>query len=78
MKDESGGEIKKNILDYKLLKTGNVLTKEINKIALSPNDDKRMQSIASIEAYAYRTSIDLLFEKDKIKRSNTPKQYKNV
>ena len=69
---------RKNILDYKLLKTGNVLTKEIEKIALSPNDDKRMQSIALIEAYTYRTSIDLLFEKDKIKRSNIPKQYKNV
>ena len=69
---------RKNILDYKLLKTGNVLTKKIKKIAFSPNDDKRMQSIASIEAYAYRTSIDLLLEKDKIKRSNIPKQYKNV
>ena len=68
----------KNILDYELLKTHNVLTKEINKIALSWNDDKRMQSIGSIEVYRYRTSIDLLFEKDKIKRSNIPKQYKNV
>ena len=27
----------------------NVFTKEINKIALSSNDDKRMQSIDSIE-----------------------------
>ena len=56
----------------------NVFTEEINKIALSWNDDKRMQSIGSIEVYRYRTSIDLLFEKDKIKRSNIPKQYKNV
>ena len=69
---------RKNILDYELLKTHNVLTKEINKIALSWNDDKRMQSIGSIKVYRYRTSIDLLFEKDKIKRSNIPKQYKNV
>ena len=69
---------RKNILDYELLKTDNVLTKDINKIASSSNDDKRMQSIGSIVAYAYRTSIDLLFEKDKIKRSNIPKQYKNV
>ena len=69
---------RKNILDYELLKTHNVLTKEINKIALSWNDDKRMQSIGSIEVYRYRTSIDLLFEKDKIKRSNIPKQYKTV
>ena len=69
---------RKNILDYELSKTDNVLTKDINKIASSSNDDKRMQSIGSIVAYAYRTSIDLLFEKDKIKRSNIPKQYKNV
>ena len=69
---------RKYILDYELLKTDNVLTKNINKIASSSNDDKRMQSIRSIVAYAYRTSIDLLFEKDKIKRSNIPKQYKTV
>ena len=69
---------RKNILDYELLKTDNVLTKDINKIASSSNDDKRMQSIGSIVTYAYRTSIDLLFEKDKIKRSNIPKQYKTV
>ena len=31
----------------------NVFTEEINKIALSSNDYKRMQSIDSIEAYAY-------------------------
>ena len=30
----------------------NVFTEEINKIALSSNDDKRMQSIDSIETYA--------------------------
>ena len=29
----------------------NVFTEEINKIALSSNDDKRIQSIDSIEAY---------------------------
>ena len=31
----------------------NVFTEEINKIALSSNDDKRMQSIDLIETYAY-------------------------
>ena len=31
----------------------NVFTEEINKIALISNDDKRMQSINSIETYAY-------------------------
>ena len=30
----------------------NVFSEEINKIALSSNDDKRMQSIDSIETYA--------------------------
>ena len=32
-----------------------VFTEEINKIAISSNDDKRMQSIDSIEIYAYET-----------------------
>ena len=31
----------------------NVFTEEINKIILSSNDDKRLQSIDSIEIYAY-------------------------
>ena len=30
-----------------------ILLKKINKIALSSNDDKKMQSIDSIETYAY-------------------------
>ena len=41
----------------------NVFTEEINKIALSSNDDKRMQSIDSIETYAYGTRKDLVSEK---------------
>ena len=41
----------------------NVFTEEINKIALSSNDDKRMQSIDSIETYAYGTSKNLAIEK---------------
>ena len=31
----------------------NVFPEEINKTALTSNDDKRMQSIDSIETYAY-------------------------
>ena len=42
----------------------NVFTEEITKILLSSNDDKRMQSIDSIETYAYGTSKDLLSEKE--------------
>ena len=34
----------------------NVLTEEVNKIALSANDHQRIQSIDSIEAYAYEAS----------------------
>ena len=45
----------------------NVFTEKINKIVLSSYDDKRMQSIDSIETYAYGTSKDLVSEKEKIK-----------
>ena len=54
----------------------NVFTKVINKIALSSNDDKRMQSIDSIETYAYGKSKDLVSEKEVIKCSNIIKRYK--
>ena len=54
----------------------NVFTKEINKIFLSSNDDKRMQSIDSIGIYAYVTIIDLVIEKEQIKCSNIIKRYK--
>ena len=40
----------------------NVFTEEINKIALGSNDDKRMESIDSIETYVYVRSKDLLSE----------------
>ena len=41
----------------------NIFTEEINKIALSSTDDKGMQSIYSIEIYAYETSKVLVSEK---------------
>ena len=53
-----------------------VFTKEISKIALSSNDDKRMQSIDSIEADAYGMSKDLVSEKEEIKWNNIVKLYK--
>ena len=52
-------------------------TEEINKIPLSSNDDKRMQSIDSIETYAYRTSKDLVSEKEESKCNNIMKKLKN-
>ena len=54
----------------------NVFIEEINKIALSSNDDKRMQSIDSIETYAYGTSKDLASEREVIKCSRLIKRYK--
>ena len=55
-----------------------IFTEEINKIALSSNDDKRMQSINSIKTYAYKMSKDLVCKKEEIKCNNIIKQYKNV
>ena len=47
----------------------NACTEEINKIALSENNDKRMQSIDLIETYAYGTSRYLVIKcKNMIKR----------
>ena len=40
-------------------------------------DDKRMQSIYSIETYSYGTSKDLVHEKEEIKCNNIIHWYKN-
>ena len=53
------------------------LTEETNKIALSSGNDKRMQSIDSIETNAYRTRKDLVIEREEIKCKNIIKWYKN-
>ena len=45
----------------------NVFTKEINNIALDSNYDNRMESIDSMETYAYRMSKDLVSEKEVVK-----------
>ena len=37
--------------------THNVYTEEINKIALSSNDDKRLQTFDRITSYPYRASV---------------------
>ena len=54
-----------------------IFTKQINKIAFSSNDDKRMQSIDSIETNAYETNKDLVSQKEMIKCNDIIKQYKN-
>ena len=56
----------------------NVFTEEINKIALSSNDDKRKQPIDLVEWYTYWTSKDLVSDKEEIKCNNIVKQYKNM
>ena len=45
----------------------NVFIEKINKIVLSSNVDKTMQSIDSIEIYAYGTNKDVVSEKEEIK-----------
>ena len=45
----------------------NVFTNEINKIALSSDDDKRMQSIDLIETYACGMNKDLVCKKEEVK-----------
>ena len=42
-------------------------TEEIDKIPLSSNDDKRIQSIVLIETYAYGTNKDVVCNKQEIK-----------
>ena len=54
----------------------NVFTEKINKIALSSNNDKRIQSNDSIETYAYGMSKELLWKNKKHKSINIIKQNK--
>ena len=56
----------------------NVSTEEITKIALSWNDDKRIQSIDLLKTYSHGMSKDFVSKKEKIKRIKIIKQYKNV
>ena len=46
-------------------KKNNAFNEEFNQIALSANDDKEIQSIDSIETYAYGTSKDLVCKRNK-------------
>ena len=48
----------------------NVFTEEVNKIALSANNDKRIQSANSIETYLYGTRENLVRIKEMIKCNN--------
>ena len=55
----------------------NVFTDEINKIALSSNDDTIMQPINLIGTYEYGMNENLVFKKEEIICNNIIKQYKN-
>ena len=48
-----------------------VFTEEINKTALN---DKRMQSIHSVETYAHGMNKELVWKKEKIKRNSIIKR----
>ena len=52
-------------------------TEEINKTVLSSNDDKRMESIDSIETYANGLNKDLVIKKEEIKCNSIIKRLKN-
>ena len=56
----------------------NVFTQEVNKTGLGLNNNKRTQSVDSIETYAHGMSKDLICKKEKIKRICIIKRYKNV
>ena len=58
-------------------KRHNVFTKEINKIVVCSNDDKRMQSINLIEKYVCGMNKNLASEQELIKCNNIMKRYKN-
>ena len=45
----------------------NVFTEEVNKISLTGNDDKRKQSIDSVDMYIYGTCKDLICKKENTK-----------
>ena len=58
--------------------THNVFTEEINKITISSNDYKTMQSIDSIVTYAHGTNKDLVSEKEVNKCSNIKNDTKMI
>ena len=54
----------------------NVFTEEVDKTALSANDDKEIKLIDSVETYAYGTNEEMIHRKEEIKCNNITKQYK--
>ena len=54
----------------------NVFTTETNKTVLRSNDDKRIQSIDSVETNAFGTSKDIVCQKEEIKCNNIIRKYR--
>ena len=87
MKDELGGKIMRKFVGLRakiysyLIDDGNEDEKGKGTkkcvIKRMMNYDKRMQSIDSIDTYAYGTTKDLVSEKEDIKCNNIIKRYKN-
>ena len=48
----------------------NVFTEDVNEITLNANEDKRIQSIGSIETYAHETNEEIVHKKGETKCIN--------
>ena len=58
-------------------KKHNLFTEEVNKIPLSPNDNKGIQLIDSVETYVCETNEETIPKKQEIKCNNTIKNTVN-
>ena len=58
--------LKKGLILQIISERHNAFAEEISKINLSSNDDKRLQSIDSVEMYAYGTSKNLLCKTERL------------
>ena len=74
--------LRKKQIDVASLKEDQKYFVKNNKLILKTQQrfksERHNRSIDSIETYAYGTSKDLICKKEKIKRNNIIKQYKNV
>ena len=53
-----------------------VYTEKINKIALSSNDDKRIQTFDKVTTYSYGTNAFKVCENGMLLKKNNKKKYK--
>ena len=56
----------------------NLYTEEVNKIALSSNDDKRLQTVDKITTYPYGTSATIVCESEILRVFEAKAKLKNV